>query len=222
VRQAIKSAGDSRPDWWITSQLAQKMGGKGFSYNKPSEIMTEINATVPIYGGISYQRLENGGLQWPCTADLPDGTAILYQEAFDGDKARFTALEYKPSLEAADANYPLILTGEPSLYNFNNAAMDTGLGAFSVLAGEAQVTVNPGDANDNGINDGETVRIISKRGSTEAKVKVDGTLPAGVVSMPYHLMHDIVSPDTDPISKTPDYTVCAVRLETIPQGEKSV
>ncbi len=219
VRQAIEPIGSSKPDWWITCQIALKMGGKSFDYAEPREIMKEINANVPIYGSINYQQLENGGVQWPCTTDRPEGTAILYEDGFDGERARFTALEYKPPAEAVDADYPLILTGEPGLYYFNNGAMDAGLGAFSVLAGEAQVTVNPGDAAGQGITNGEIVQVVSKQGSIEAKAKVTGTLPAGVVGMPYHLMSGMINPDVDPVSKTPDYSACAVRLERKPQGE---
>jgi len=216
IRQAIQPIGSSQPDWWIICQIARRLGGRGFNFNKPSEIMTEINAIVPIYGGISYHRLEKGSLQWPCASGQHDGTAILYQETFDRGRARFTALEYKSSAEAADANYPLILTTEPSLYYFHAGAMSVGLGEFSVLAGEAQVVVNPEDAAEHGVTNGEAVRVVSRRGGMEAKVKVAGTVPVGVVSMPLHLVHSIISLVIDPVSKIPEYKVCAVRLEKRP------
>ena len=219
VHRAIEPNGGSKPDWWITCQVARKMGGKGFDYTESREIMDEINATVPVYGGVSYRALEEGGVQWPCTPDRSEGTAVLYENGSAGEKARFTVLEYKRPAEVVDADYPLILTGEPSLYYFNNGAMEAGLGAFSGLAGEARVTLNPGDAAGQGITDGEVVRVVSNQGSIDARVKVAGALPAGVVGMPYHLMSGIVNPELDPDSKTPDYSVCVVRLEKQPRGE---
>jgi len=219
IRQAIQPIGRSQPDWWIICQIARRLGGKGFNFNEPSEIMAEINAIAPIYRGISYHRLEKGGLQWPCASGQHSGTAILYQETFDGSRARFTALEYKSSAEVADTNYPLILTTAPSLYYFHAGAMGVGLGEFSVLAGEAQVVVNPKDAAEHGIANGEAVQVVSRWGGMEAKVKVADVLPVGVVSMSLHLVHGIVSPVIDPVSKTPEYKVCAVRLEKGPWGK---
>ena len=74
--------GDSRPDWWIVSQLAQRLGAKGFDYSHPFDIMEEIRNLTPSYGGMSYQRLEKGGLQWPCPIDDHPGTPILHTNIF--------------------------------------------------------------------------------------------------------------------------------------------
>jgi len=213
VRKAIKPIGNAKPDWWIICQLAQRMGGRGFDFNDPSEIMKEITALAPIYRGISYQRLEEGGLQWPCVSSQHGGIPILYQETFDGGKGRFTALEYKSSAELADVNYPFILTTSPSLYYFHAGAMDIGLGEFSVLEGEALVEINPVDATKLGVSDGEEVRVVSRRGEVEARVKVADVLPVGVVSMALHFAQDIVNSVIDPVAKIPEYKVCAVRIE---------
>ncbi len=75
VRKAIEPVGNSKPDWWITCQIAQRMGGKGFDFEHPSEIMDEIARLTPSYGGITYERLEKGGLQWPCPTPEHPGTA---------------------------------------------------------------------------------------------------------------------------------------------------
>jgi formate dehydrogenase alpha subunit len=108
VRKAIESVGDSKSDWWITCQIAQKMGAKGFDFEGPSQIMDEIARLTPSYGGISYSRIESGGLQWPCpTAEHP-GTAILHTQVFTRGKGNFVPLEYKPPMELPDDAYPLM------------------------------------------------------------------------------------------------------------------
>ena len=119
VRQVIPPRGDSKPDWWITSQIAKAMGEEGFDYQSPEEIMDEINQVSPIYGGITYKRIEEKGLQWPCKDSKDRGTQYLHKGKFSRGKGKFVALEYKPSAEIADKTYPLILTTDRSLYQFH-------------------------------------------------------------------------------------------------------
>jgi len=89
VRQAIEPVGNSRPDWWIISGLAKRMGGKSFEYSSPADIMAEINRLIPGYGGITYKRLEEKGLQWPCPSEEHPGTPDLHAERFVRGKGRF-------------------------------------------------------------------------------------------------------------------------------------
>ncbi len=100
VRKSIEPVGDCQPDWWITSQIARRMGGKGFEYEHPSQIMDEIASVAPSYGGISHQRLDKeGGLQWPCPTKEHPGTPILHTETFTRGKGKFVPLQYKPPAE---------------------------------------------------------------------------------------------------------------------------
>ncbi len=119
VRQVIPPRGDSKPDWWITSQIAKAMGEDGFDYQSPEEIMDEINQVSPIYGGITYKRIEKTGLQWPCKDQEDPGTQYLHKGKFSRGKGKFVPLEYKPSAEIADKTYPLILTTDRSLYHYH-------------------------------------------------------------------------------------------------------
>ncbi|GAF70564.1 unnamed protein product, partial [marine sediment metagenome] len=82
VRKAIEPLGDAQPDWWITCQIAQRMGGKGFDFEGPSQIMEEICRLTPSYGGITYERLEQGRIQWPCPSTDHPGTPVLHTERF--------------------------------------------------------------------------------------------------------------------------------------------
>ncbi|MFC1920229.1 molybdopterin-dependent oxidoreductase [Chloroflexota bacterium] len=220
VRQAIQPIGDSQPSWRIICRIANRMGNKGFRFNKPSGIMKEISSLTPVYRGISYRRLEKGSLQWPCDSAKSAGTPFLHEKSFNGGKARFTAPDYKSSVSAPDANYPLILTGEPNLYYFHTGE---DIGAFSVLAGEALITINPEDASAHAVSNGDMVQVVSAWGKTEAKVKIESTLPAGIVSMPLHLSYGVMNPVADPVSGIPEYGTCPVKLEKkaeAPGGKK--
>jgi formate dehydrogenase alpha subunit len=217
VRQAIEPVGNSRPDWWITSQLAQKMGGKGFAFNHPSEIMDEIARLTPAYGGISYQRLEEGGLQWPCPTDEHPGTPILHTMLFSRGKGHFVPLEYKPPAELADDDYPLILTTGRSLFHFHTGTLTRKVRGLNVFKDEELVEMNPKDAAALGVADGDMVRVVSRRGAVVAKACLTDASPVGVVFMTFHFAetptNQLTNPALDPVAKIPEYKVSAVRIE---------
>jgi len=217
VRKAIEPIGDSRPDWQITCQLGQKMGNSGFDFASPAQIMDEIALLTPSYGGISYRRLEEGGLQWPCPTPEHPGTPILHTRQFTRGKGRFIPLEYKPPMELPDKDYPLVLTTGRSLYHFHTGTMTRKVEGLNVLKGEGTVEISPEDAARLGIADEEMVKVISRRGKVTARAKVTGVSPAGVVFMTFHFAESpaniLTNPAIDPVSKIPEYKVCAVRVE---------
>ncbi len=217
VRKAIKPIGNSKPDWWIACQIAQRMRGKGFDFSHPSQIMDEISSLTPAYGGISYERLENGGLQWPCPTQEHPGTPILHTEWFTRGKGQFIPLKYKPAMELPDDDYPLILTTGRSLYQFHTGTITRKVNGLNILRGEELVEMNPKDASALGIADGEMVKVISRRGEVVAKARVTEVSPVGVVFMTFHFgespTNQLTNPALDPVAKIPEYKVCAVRIE---------
>jgi len=222
--RAIQPRGDSRPDWWITCQIAKRLGGQGFDFENPSQIMEEIADLTPSYGGISHERLEQGGLQWPCPTNEHPGTPILHTALFTRGKGRFLPLEYKPPMEQPDDDYPLILTTERSLYQFHTGTMTRKVKGLNVLKGEELVQINPEDASRLGIDDGEWVRVISRRGEVTAKSKITEASPVGVVTMSFHFTETrtnlLTNPALDPVSKIPELKVCAVRVEKVKKPKK--
>jgi predicted molibdopterin-dependent oxidoreductase YjgC len=218
VRKAVEPVGDSKPDWWITCQLGQRMGrSKGFKFAHPYQIMEEIADLTPSYGGISYDRLENGGLQWPCPTKEHPGTPILHAAMFTRGKGLFVPLEYKPSMELPDKEYPFILTTGRSLFHFHTGTLTRKVKGLNVFRGEELVEMNPEDASALGITDGDMVKVVSRRGAVEAKAKVTDASPAGVVFMTFHFAesptNQLTNPALDPKSKIPEFKVCAVRVE---------
>jgi formate dehydrogenase alpha subunit len=217
VRQAIEPIGDSKPDWWIVCQIAKRFEAQGFDFENPSQIMDEIASVTPSYGGISYDRLEGTGLQWPCPTKDHAGTKYLHAEKFTRGKGRFTPLEYKAPAELPDKDYPLILTTERNLYHFHTSTMTRKVKGLNAVAPEEFVEINPADASKLSVEDGETVNVISRRGEVSVKVKVSDVTPVGVVCMSFHYAESptnvLTNPALDPIAKIPELKIAAVRIE---------
>ena len=217
VRKVISEIGDSKPDWWITCQIAQKMRGKGFGYEHPSQIMEEVSQLTPTYAGISHQRLERGSLQWPCPNTSHPGTPFLHKEGFARGKGRFTPLTYKPSTELPDGEFPLILTTGRSLHHFLTGTLTRRVEGLNRLGKEEVVEINPKDAQRWGIGDNELIKVLSRRGEVLGKARVTEAVPPGVISMTFHFAESPVNMLTnhalDPVAKIPEYKVCAVQVK---------
>ena len=216
VRQAIQPIGGSLPDWEIICRLAQKMGYP-MHYQGPAAVMEEIALLTPIYGGISYPRLEGEGLQWPCPEFDHPGTPILHRNRFTRGLGRFHVVEHQPPDELTDDEYPLILTTGRILQHFHTGTMTRRSQVLDALVPRCPIEVNPEDAQELGVTDGSPVRVKSRRGEVEGRVVVTPRSPRGVVFIPFHFAETaanrLTNPALDPISKIPELKVCAVRLE---------
>ncbi len=219
LRRALNPVGDSKPDWQIICDIARRMGAQGFAFSNPSQIMEEIADLTPAYGGISYQRLEKEGLQWPCPFEDHPGTQYLHADIFVRGKGKFMPLEYKPPREESDDDYPLILTTGRSLYHFHTGTMTRKAKGFNELKSEEEVNINPEDAQALGIVSGDKVQVSSRRGELTVKAKVTDDLPKGVVFMTFHFAETrtnlLTNPALDPVSKIPELKVCAVKVERL-------
>ncbi|MFW6126398.1 MAG: formate dehydrogenase subunit alpha, partial [Chloroflexota bacterium] len=219
VRKAVEPIGESRPDWWITSQIASRMGGRGFGYSGPFDIQEEIRYLTPSYGGISYQRLEDTGLQWPCPTDDHPGTPILHTANFVRGKGRFIPLSYIPPREQPDEEYPLVLTTGRTLYHFHTGTMTRRVADIHAIQPWGTVEISPDDAARLGISHGETVKVSSRRGELTVRASITDASPWGVVFMPFHFSESpanmLTNPDLDPASKIPELKVAAVRIDKL-------
>lgn len=218
IHKAIEPIGHAKPDWWITSRIAQRLGAKGFDFSHPSEIMEEIASVAPQYRGISYARLEKVGLQWPCPSEDHPGTPILHTQQFGtkGGKGKLMPLEYKTSAETPDEEYPLILTTDRGLFHYHTSSMTGKIEGLMALDSEEFIRIHPKDAVQLGITDNEMVRIFSRRGEVKAKAKVTEACLPGVVSLTFHFpecpTNLLTNSALDPLAKTPETKACAVRI----------
>lgn len=221
IRQAIKPVEDSHPDWWIISQIASRMGYNGFQYNHESEIFKEMTAITPIYHGLSFERIDNQGIQWPCEEEQNEGTKFLHRKKFSTPtgKAVFMPLEYKKPIELPDDEYPFILTTQRSLYHYHTGTMSRKIEGLDKLLGQEYVELNSVDASELGLVDGDQVWVSSRRGKVKAQIKIVDELPRGIVSMTFHFAETptnlLTSPFLDPKSSTPELKICAIRLDKI-------
>lgn len=222
LRRALPPVGEARADWQITCELARRMGASGFEFTHPGEVMAEIAALTPSYGGISYERLERESLQWPCPHPEHPGTARLHVERFPTStgKARFVPLSYRPSAELPDAEYPLLLTTDRSLFHFHTASMTGRVEGLKALHSTELVVLHPADAAALGVSDGEVVRIVSRRGEVTAHAHVANVLSPGVVAMTFHFpespTNQVTHAALDPVAKIPETKVCAVKIRRLP------
>jgi formate dehydrogenase alpha subunit len=217
VRKAINEIGNSKPDWWIICQIARRMGGQGFAYGHPSQILEEVSRLTPIYAGISYRRLERKSLQWPCPSAEHPGTPFLHGKGFVRGKGRFMPLTYKPSLELPDGEYPFILTTGRNLYHFHTGTLTRRVDGLNRLSKEQEAEISPTDAQRLGIGDNELIKVLSRRGEIVAKARVTEAVPPGVIFMTFHFAESPVNMLTnhalDPVAKIPEYKVCAVQVK---------
>jgi predicted molibdopterin-dependent oxidoreductase YjgC len=219
VRKAVQPAGSSMADWKIICELAGRMGGRGFDYEHPSQIMDEIARLTPSYGGISFERLENGGLQWPCPSPGHPGTPVLHTGRFTRGKGRLIPIKYRPSEELPDDEYPLLLTTGRRLFHYHTGTMTRKTEGLNIYMDRERVQVNPGDGVKLGIGNDDTIKVISRRGEVSAGVEVTPVVPEGVVYMTFHFVETptniLTSHAIDPVTQTPEYKVWSVKIEKI-------
>jgi predicted molibdopterin-dependent oxidoreductase YjgC len=218
VRQAIPPQGEARPDWQIFVDLANRMG-LPMTYENPEAIFEEICSVTPSYAGITYKRINRIGLQWPCpTSDHP-GTPYLHGERFTRGLGKFHALTYRGPIEVQDDEYPLILTTGRILYQYHTGTMTRKSKGLEDIAPECLIEISPADAQSMKIDEGEKVKVISRRGDLEAKVKITDRSPKGTIFIPFHYAEASANRLTltalDPVAKIPELKVCAVRVEKL-------
>ncbi len=221
VRTAVEPVGQAKPDWWIVNQIARRMGAVSFDCGNPQAISAEIAAVTPSYGGMAYERLDHGGLQWPCPTPDHPGTPVLHTERFNttGGKARFVPLEYKPPAELSDPEYPLLLTTDRSLYHYHTSTMTLRVEGLKTLSDRELLRIHPDDAARLEIADGQTVEVRSRRGRLEVEARLTEACPPGLVSLTFHFpdapTNVLTHAALDPASKIPETKVGAVRIEKL-------
>jgi len=218
VRRAIDPIGMSKPDCKVITELSSYLGYE-MDYASPGEIMDEIARLTPIYGGISYSRLEDKGLQWPCPSPDHPGTPYLHKGQFSraGGRGKFYAIPYRPPAELPDSNYPFALTTGRVGFHWHTGTMTRKDWVLDREYPRGYVEVNAQDATKLGIRNGMMVKVASRRGVISLQAKVVDTIQAGLLFIPFHFAeaaaNKLTGANLDPVAKIPEYKVCAVKLE---------
>jgi predicted molibdopterin-dependent oxidoreductase YjgC len=217
VRPAVPAPGQARDDWWIMGEIARCMGYDGLSYDSPQAIMAEINRLTPSYAGITYERIGEQGLQWPCPNTEHPGTPVLHVGKFSRGQGQFVATEWQPAAEEPDADYPFVFTTGRVLYHYHTGSMTRRSAGLQAIYPEAVVEINDQDAVRLGIAGGQPVTLASRRGEITVKAEVSDKVEPGVVFMAWHFAeaaaNKLTNAALDPVAKIPELKVCAVRVE---------
>lgn len=236
INKAVDCPGEAREDWKIIQDLARQLGRPhGFTFRNPGEIFDELRAAsaggIADYSGISYERIEKEfGVFWPCPAADHPGTPRLFESDawnpiakgsgpfyFPDGRARFNVAAYRPSAEVTDADYPVILTTGRVVSQFLSGTQTRRIGPLIDMEPEPFVEIHTQLALKLGITDGQWTAVSSRRGTITVRARVCATIRPDTVFIPYHWAGDrsvnrLTISAQDPISKIPEFKVCAVRL----------
>jgi len=215
VRPAVDPPGETRDDWQTICEVATKMG-YAMDYNGADKIMDEIAALSPIYGGMSFDRIQQAGLQWPCPDKDHPGTRFLHKGKFSRGKGKFHAVEFRPPAESSDKKYPFVLTTGRQLYQFHTGTMTRKSSVINQVSPTGYVEIHTDDANQLKISDGSSVEVATRRGKVTTLAKVTDDIEKGWLFMPFHFAEgpaNMLTIDAlDPIAKIPEYKACAAAI----------
>lgn len=229
IRKAIDPIGNSRPDWEIISDLGRRINNKlslglesQFSFNSSKEIFDEMSDLTPIIKGINYDRLETGGVQWPCPSYDHPGTSYLYAETFPrGQYAKFVGYDQGPiAAETPSKRFPLMLNTGRVLYHWHGGTITRRVDNLMARSPELEISINPEDADNYGVVDGQKIKVSSRRGELVGQALLTEKMRRGEVFIPFVKLSEsaanfLTNSAYDPDSKIPEYKVCAVRLDSI-------
>ncbi len=215
-RPALEPPGEARLDWQVICEIGSRMGYP-MRYGSVEEVFDEMRALTPDYSGLTYERLGESGILWPCPTEDHPGTSVLFEEQFPRGRARLVPVEFKPPQEEPDSDYPFILNTGRLLEHWHTGTMTRRASALDALKPEPYVELHPQDARLLGVADGRRVRVRSRRGEIELKARLSERTSAGSVFIPFHFREapaNVLTIDTlDPYGKIPEFKFCAVALE---------
>ncbi|MBI9045090.1 MAG: molybdopterin-dependent oxidoreductase, partial [Anaerolineaceae bacterium] len=230
VRKAVSSPGEAKEDSWIIANFAKRIIAKSqtkptetsiycsWDYEKPINIMNEISALSPIYGGVTYERIEKGeNLHWPILNESHPGTPILHVGKFSRGLGKFAAVDHMPPDEQANEEYPLILTTGRVIYHWHGGEMTHRARNLLKMYPESLVEISPEDAKKYGVKNDQLIKVFSRRGEIIAKALITDRISEGLIFATFHFAENtanfLTNPALDPVAKIPELKIAAVRIE---------
>ena len=192
--------------------------GQEWQSNSSQDIWdNEVSVLAPAFGGIKYNRIEKDGLQWPCPNIDHPGTQFLHKYGvFTHGKGIFSPVDWKPPAEVPDEEYPFVLSTGRRLFHYHTRTQ-TGRTGLDFLLSEETADISLADAQKLGIQDGEYIKVRSRRGNVTVKARVTPEVPPGMVWMAFHFRDACANWLTnavyDPVTFTAEYKACAVAIE---------
>ncbi len=221
VRKAVELPGMARPDWQILLDVAHAMGEDIGDYQHPEQIFDELARVTPMLGGISYQRIDKEGIQWPCPdADHP-GTRTLFLEKFNTPSglAKIHPVEYMKQNERVSDRFPFLLNSGRILFHYHSSTMSRKVDALNAYEDSSYMLMNPADAEKHGFTHGDTVKVWNDRGELETTLRISDQVLESELFMPWHFseapVNALTRDELDPHSKIAPFKLSAVRVEKI-------
>ena len=221
LQPAVQAPGMALADWQIVQMLANAMGAD-WHYENEQQIWQEVTELTPQYRGISWQRTAptsiagKQGIQWPCLNENHAGTKVLHSETFTRGKGKFIPVHYRLPAEMPCEDYPLILSTGRLLEQFHTGTLTRKTQGLDLLA-SPRVMMSVYDADKLGVNNGDMLKLTTRRGEIEIKAFVTKRAQAGVLFLPFHFVEAAANKLTinalDPIAQIPEFKFCAVKAE---------
>ncbi len=220
-RQAVKLPGEARHDWWITNELARRIGCD-WGFAEPSEIYAEMASVMPSLANISWERVSaEGSVTYPCTAPSRPGEEIVFSDGFrtPSGRGRLVPVSIIAPDELPDASFPMVLTTGRQLEHWHTGAMSRRSLVLDELEPEAVASLSPDDMFRLNIAPGGMVRVATRRGVLELRARADPAVPRGMVFIPFCYAEApanlLTNQALDPFGKIPEFKFCAARVEAV-------
>jgi formate dehydrogenase major subunit len=222
-RKALDAPGEARPDWWITQEIARRMG-LDWRYGGPEEVFAEMKLAMPSLENITWERLERESVvAYPCPAPDHPGQEIVFADGFPTPTGLglMVPAEILPPDEQPDRDYPFVLSTGRQLEHWHTGAMTRRASNLNALEPEATAQMNMADIVRFGLEPGDPVRVTTRRGAITISVRADNNVPQGVIYVPFAYVEAaanlLTNPSLDPFGKIPEFKFCAARVE--PAGD---
>ncbi len=220
-RKALELPGDTRPDWWITIEIARRMG-LPWTYQGPADVFAEMKLAMPSLDNIDWDRLRReSSVTYPCPAPDHPGEDIVFADRFPtaSGLGKMVPAEIVPPREEPDRDYPFILSTGRQLEHWHTGAMTRRASSLDAIEPSPTAQLNPGTIAKLRLRPGDRIRVTSRRGRVELQARADDGVPPNVVFIPFAYVEAAANlltiPELDPFGKIPEFKYCAVKVEAV-------
>jgi formate dehydrogenase major subunit len=222
VRRALTPPGEARSHWWVMQELAKRLG-QDLGFASARDVWEDMRKTATSYAGITWERIDSIGLQWPCPTQEHPGTAFLHVGGkFTRGKGLFHKLGWIPPAEVADSEYPFVLSTGRRLWHYHTATQTRNSVGIENIFPEELLEISPADAKKLGVKTGDTIKASSRRGSITLKAWVTERSPEGVCWCAFHFFEAcgnvLTNSVFDSVTETAEYKACAIKVEKVSKG----
>lgn len=219
LRAAVPPMGQAKPDWWVVSQIAQRLDFPGFTFDSAKDVFNELCDLSPIYQGLDWDRIDKGEFHWPVFDKEHPGTPILHQDKFENGRGIFSVVNYRDPAETIDDEYPIWLTTGRRLEAYHSRTQTGRSAGIEYLLPEEVLEVHPDDVKALGLTDKGWCVMKSRRGSVKIKVSANARSPRGTVFSSFSFndvpINHLTGSGYDNITQTAELKVCPVSITAL-------